>query len=94
MFNSQDVLTLIDDMATGNMGALCAVEQFRLLGVPLPGTHIHHDATRQKVDLAADMLRETGIKTQQGKQMTLLLYYNDRIYMHLVKQKEIANIYI
>lgn len=64
----ETALSVIQDVATGNMGSLCVTDNYKTLYVEIQTTRF--EGTRQKADMAALLLQELGVGHHNGEQVT------------------------
>ncbi|KAK6628064.1 hypothetical protein RUM44_010546 [Polyplax serrata] len=60
----ETALSVIQDVATGNMGSLCVTDNYKTLYVEIQTTRF--EGTRQKADMAALLLQELGVGHHNG----------------------------
>lgn len=63
--DKEEALSVIHDVATGNMGSLCLTENYRSVFVGVDTSR--YDETRQKTDMAAFLLQELGLNHRNGE---------------------------
>ncbi|KAK6628221.1 hypothetical protein RUM43_002033 [Polyplax serrata] len=60
----ETALSVIQDVATGNMGSLCVTDNYKTLYVEIQTTRF--EGTRQKADMAALLLQDLGVGHHSG----------------------------